>query len=193
MPLPVISDGYYVAYRFTLLSSQSAETTCAVTKASTTAAAVADDMKDAWDGTIRDAQTTGTTLVSIAVTALDGTAAAVVVPYALDGANTNDTVTDSLSAIVTLRTGIAGRSNRGRMYWPGMGVEGLGGDGFSWSSSFIAGFQSAVDSWHSAMAATDETLGVLSRKLSSFREVTQLEARSNIGTQRRRLTGGIIF
>jgi hypothetical protein len=193
MPLPVISDGYYCAYRFTLVNAQSAEVTFSVTAPSTTAADVADDIEAAWASSIKNAQSDSTMLVSTSVTPLDGTAAATITPVNITGTNTEDPVPDSIAAIVTLRTGLAGRSNRGRMYWPGMGVDMLSGDGYTLDSSFITGFQSAVDSWHSAMSGTSETLGVLSRALSSFREVTSLEVRRTIGTQRRRLTGGVIF
>jgi hypothetical protein len=193
MPLPTITDGYYCAYRFKLFGVQSAEVTFSVTAPSTTAADVGADIISAWAGSIKNAQVETCTLVSASVTALDGTAAAVIVPSGVDGTNTNDGVTDSLAVISTLRTGIAGRSNRGRIYWPGLGTDMLSVNGYTIDPTFKTGFQSAVDDWHDAMTGTGETLGVLSRKLSSFREVTALEVRDVIGTQRRRLTGGLLF
>lgn len=193
MPLPVITDGYYCAYQFVLDDAQSAETTFSVTAPSTTAADVAADIRDAWASSIKNAQVPETNLAKVSVTPLDGVSTATVLPVNVVGTNSNTALTDQIACVVTLRTGVAGRSNRGRMYWPGLGDDALSGDGYTFGTSFLAGFQSAVDDWHDAMTATGETLGVLSRVLSSFREVTSLEARRPIATQRRRLTGGVIF
>jgi hypothetical protein len=62
-----------------------------------------------------------------------------------------------------------------------------------WSATTVSNWQGAVDTWLSDLAGEGLTLEVLSRELGVGTPVSTIVARSYIGTQRRRLTGGIIF
>jgi hypothetical protein len=192
-PLPVITDGFYCAYRFALSESQSAETTFSVSTTDTDPSSIADDLQAVFSSELLDQFSSECKLVSVSVQPLDGVSGATIFPTEAVGGDPDPPTPDSCAFVTTLRTALAGRSNRGRMFWPGQVNNQVNSDRFTWKSTHVSAWQGAIDSWHAGLGTSGFTLGVLSRSLSSFREVTTLTARPLIGTQRRRLKGGLIF
>jgi len=133
--------------------------------------------------------------VSCAITPLDGTSATHVEPATVTGAFSGTLVPDQVAMVVTFRTALAGRSHRGRAYIPGLPTAALDSSGYLWSVTNTDGMTSDFGDWQSAMATSTSSMthGVLSRSLGVITPVTSYQARRQIATQRRRLTGGVIF
>ena len=95
------------------------------------------------------------------------------------------------AVVISLRTGLAGASGRGRLYWPGTGIEifavnlrpsAAGMSSFlSGAKTYLSGIQSAIDVTLDGVA-----LGVWSRKNADIVPVTQLQAGDVLDVQRRR-------
>jgi hypothetical protein len=193
MPL-VIADTYACAYRFVLDSVQSAEWTFGVRTLSNDPEAIAANLEDSWDE-LDGAISNQVALTSVAVTPLDGTSATTIIPSEKVGAFSGAPVTDSVAMVVTFRTGTAGRSHRGRAYIPGLATAALEDDSCTWKTSNVSGMKTDFEAWNAAILAASETLEhvVISRVLEDAFGVVGYTARAKIGTQRRRLTGGVIF
>jgi hypothetical protein len=194
MPLPVITNGFYCAYRTVQGGVQSAEQTFTVESGTGMSTAdVAGILETAWGDNIDAVTSNFTALTSISVQPLDGVSSADVYPAEGTGTVTGDALPASICMITTLRTGEAGRSKRGRIFWGGMTSTQLATSHEQWSATTVSNWQGAVDTWLSDLAGEGLTLEVLSRELGVGTTVSTIVARSYIGTQRRRLTGGIIF
>ncbi len=193
MPLPTITDGFYCAYQYTLASAQSAENTFSITTPTADPETIANALIDAWAAGPGLKMSHDVALKQCSVTPLDGISAATVLASTHVGSAGGGAVADSLALVTTLRTGIAGRANRGRIYWPGVTVDRVNGDRYRWTSDGIAEWSDAMADWVDSFASSSLTLGVLSRTESSFRAVTSTQVQERICTQRRRLTGGLIF
>lgn len=106
------------------------------------------------------------------------------------GTSTGDVLPANCSLLVTKNTGLGGRRNRGRMYWPPSSVpeNNVDAAGFL-ESSFRVSAQSAVDDWFDAETAV---LGELVLFHDVGGDVTptpvaSLTVGSQIATQRRRM------
>jgi hypothetical protein len=195
MPLPVVTDGFYAAYRFTLDDAQSAEWTLAFTTAETDVTQMALDLISAWASELAGAISNQVNLVSVLVQPLDGTSAAHVEPAEEVGGFSGEPVPDNVAMVVTFRTALAGRSHRGRAYIPGVATAALDSNNYQWGASNTSAMSSDFDNWQSAIATSTSSMthGVLSRTLGVITPVTSYQARRTLATQRRRVTGGVIF
>jgi hypothetical protein len=191
MPLPTITGGWIYAYQFVLSGVQFAEVTGALNSDETDPLVVAAQLFTAWGDNWQNRQCASVELRAVSVTPLDGVSAATVLPESEFGTAGGNAVPNQVCQVVTLRTGLAGRSNRGRQYWPGLQESTVSGSGFTWDSADLANNQTAAAGWRSAMRGADMNPAVLSRTLSSLRECTSVQAQPKLGTQRRRLSGGI--
>ena len=195
MPLPIVTDGIYCAYRFVLNTAQSAEWTFALLSTESDMITLGDDLQSYWGDTIAPNIHESCVLSSVAMTPLDGSAATTVVPTEVAGGYSAGVASvDSLAMVVTFRTPLAGRSHRGRAYIPAVPNDALA-NRYQWSTANAGAMNDAFNDWRVAMFSRSISCvhGVLSRALSSITPVTAYQARTAIATQRRRLTGGVIF
>lgn len=108
----------------------------------------------------------------------------------LNGTQSGEGMPNFVSPVVSLRTGFAGRSNRGRNYLPPPS------EGNCQGNNIVLAMATAIrDYYNAAIAlgpgATGATFGmtVYSRVLSSDKMVTNFLVRTPLGTQRRRRIG----
>jgi hypothetical protein len=191
MPLPAITNGYYAQIRSVLHSSQFAEVTMCFVASSTTSADLGQLIGDTWHDEVMGNLSADYFLTSVLVTKLDTVSAGVDTGFAIAGGDGNGALPDQVALGVTLQTGLAGRSRRGRWYIPGIPNNQVDGDPSLFKSTYVATMQGNVDSFMSAMATGGAELQVLSRAIPDAQPVTSLLVRRQIRTQRRRLTGGI--
>lgn len=106
----------------------------------------------------------------------------------ITGSLSGDPLPYQAAMVVTLKTGYAGRSYRGRNYIPGQG------EAYFTAGIFASNVVAAVQGYYDTLIATfgqggsdsNYQLGIWSDKLSLFTPVTQAIVRSNPATQRRR-------
>jgi len=107
------------------------------------------------------------------------------------GTQTGDRLPTQTAGVITWRTGLIGRSYRGRSYIGPM-VETVSNGGYI-SSPQLAVMDTFADAAKTIIEALPGTgvlqLGVYSRKLSQFTAVTAHESQQIMGTQRRRRPG----
>lgn len=89
------------------------------------------------------------------------------------------------SAVVTLRTALAGASFRGRMYTPPISQASIGSNGLIITAN-VTTLVNAYGNAFVALAADGGQSGVWSNTKKTFTELTQVEVDSVIDTQRRR-------
>lgn len=112
--------------------------------------------------------------------------------FPVQGTVAADSVGQQLAAVVTLRTSFAGRSYRGRQYWPGLAeTKGDGtGPGASWMTNTQSMYTSAlIPKYGTTGTDTDWRLIVWSKKLATYNVVASALVRSAWGVQRRRRAG----
>lgn len=91
-----------------------------------------------------------------------------------------------VAALIRKRTSFGGRSQRGRMYWPGMiddNVDSIG----ELLNGYVLGFQSDINDWRTALAGNDLPMVLLHNASSDPTPVTSLNLDTTVATQRRRL------
>lgn len=112
--------------------------------------------------------------------------------FPLQGAVSADSVGQQLAAVVTLRTSFAGRSYRGRQYWPGL-AETMGsgaGPGSSWTTDIQALYDTyVIPAYGTSGTDADWRLIVWSKKLATYNVVSSAVVRATWGVQRRRRAG----
>lgn len=107
------------------------------------------------------------------------------------GTNTGDPIPVQTALVATLRTALAGRSYRGRIYWGGFG-EGsntTGGQPTAALATIMQGFTSTLVTLTGI--AGGAKLVVASRKLLEAHQVTSVDVDTTWDTQRRRGRSGI--
>ena len=92
----------------------------------------------------------------------------------------------SVCALVKKETGLRGRHNRGRMYWPGVLAESHVDNAGGITSARVASLQTCADAMLTALAADDAQMSVLDG-LGDAVPVTTLTAESIVASQRRRI------
>lgn len=122
--------------------------------------------------------------------------------YALAGGVATDNLPPQSAMVATLRTGFAGRSKRGRLYF-GAFPESAQVDGV-WDAAWVTAFQNALDAMVAALGLggtdPDYQWGVWSRVLggedpgpynlaAGWTPITAAVVRSTVYTQRRRAIG----
>lgn len=184
-PLPAISDAYRVAIRWGHTNGQFAINVMHIRKVGSTSAAVAASL-DAnvtagmWGQIVNAASAN-----LLTVTKLDGSSATY--QLAVSGAKWTGTagVVDFVPQaceIVSLRTGLRGRSYRGRLFLPFIGESAM-------SNGSIVGFaatQTAWNTWLAAMIAAASFPAVGSYKVPTLTDITSVIVESLAATQRKR-------
>lgn len=120
----------------------------------------------------------------------------------VQGAGAQENLPPQCSMVITLRTGLVGRSRRGRLYQGGFG-ENAQAEG-TWDPTVVSGFATTIEDLlaniGSGGSSLDYEWGVWSRKLggedpgpydlvAGFRPITGVAVRSTVYTQRRRVSG----
>jgi len=104
------------------------------------------------------------------------------------GGATNTPEPPNVCALITWRTGLAGRAHRGRTYvaFPESGH--LNATATQWNATFISKIQTAGDAFiaNIASSTTVDALVVYSHKLNTATPVTSCLGRPYFGSQRRR-------
>lgn len=188
MPLPVISDVYRVALNWTHSGGQRAVNVIHIRRAGSNSAAVASALDSNAASAMWTDMSSGAVMQRLDVTPLDGASATY--QLATSGAKwTGTTAGDFLPAaagLVSLRTGLRGRANRGRIYRPFItetsnsnGVLGSGG---------VAAAQTAWNTWLTAMNAAGFIPVVASYVHVYRQDITSVLVEATLGTQRRRQT-----
>lgn len=151
---------------------------------------VATEASTAWTGNIQAATNQHVTLLSVlAKKGPNSTGASAEISVGEAGANTTGDFQPNCCALVKKITALGGRHGRGRTYWPVLGESDIDNAGVV-KSTFLSGFQGAVDDWLDALAAANLPLVLLHASASvSPTPVTSLSVETVIATQRRRLRG----
>jgi hypothetical protein len=191
MALPVINDVFRCSVEGSW-DSGSDSWTCVYhvldvlgTKAGDT---VADDVGAAWIGTVLPELSNQLIVDAATALALDGNSSTFVVPHNDAGNSVSISTPHQCAAVISLATGIRGRSNRGRSYLPGMPNDAVdAGDTSKWTVGTATLFTDNFNAFISALDAVDLRLVVASYVLASARQVTSITFRPDIFTQRRRV------
>ena len=155
---------------------------------------VANDVGAAWASPsgISAFQSNQVTYEGIFVQPFDGVSAETqVFPSVYTGHKGQSTTAPSAinsCVIATLRTGLAGRSHRGRVYFSGVQEGALLLDGTRWDGTYLPTIQARVDNFHTLLNGSSHVTGwvVYSHKLNVADPITQIVVRQYIGSQRRR-------
>jgi hypothetical protein len=187
-PLPVIANTYRVAFNWTNdANAQIAENVMHFIAPGSSALAVAEAIDGAVTSAMFQTIASNAGCDTLSVTPLDGTSAT------LNYTTTSEHFTGSASGdfspasavVVSLGTGLRGRSHRGRLYL-GFTAEGVISDG-----SIEAGTASSLQAaWLAFIDELDAgvTWAVASYKLATAQAVSSVGVKAAIGTQRRRQT-----
>jgi len=186
MPLPIITNIYRVALIWTGPSGQHAVNVMHFSRASSSASAVA----SAIDASVTSAMWTdiqnGWSVNQLQVTPLDGSSATFLL--AVTGAKwTGTTAGDFVpgaSAIVSLRTGLRGRSHRGRIFRPGIAEASMSNGQLTTGS--VATTQTAWNTFLTTVTTAGATPVVASYLHQTADSVTSYLCELVLGTQRRR-------
>lgn len=126
---------------------------------------------------------------------------------AVQGGSAIPAISNALSMVLSLRTPFSGRSNRGRMYIPGMRNDTVDTDSNYWTAGQVTTIQDRADDWLAAVEGITLGAKTVSLVVASYYTldpsiptpprtvpraaaittgVTSILARRRIGTQRRR-------
>lgn len=90
-------------------------------------------------------------------------------------------------AIIKLSSGTRSRSQQGRLYHGPLSEDQIATDGRTISPQSLANLNTAYDKFKTSLQGQNHPWSVLSRKNSTYQEITTLSCAGVIGTQRRRL------
>jgi hypothetical protein len=145
-----------------------------------------------WNTSMKASSNTTVSLIQVNVLDLDSATGVSVTDTSglpIAGTNSNAPAPQNAAPVVTLRSTGRGRSFRGRSFVVGTGQESFDtGDGTTMNSTAISAYTSAYTDLITAISGiTSCNLAVGSRTLGTSVVVTSAQARSHIGTQRRRV------
>jgi hypothetical protein len=100
---------------------------------------------------------------------------------------TNSLATRAAAMIIKLNGGTRSRSTRGRIYYGPIMEQNINTDGATVAGSGISDATTAFTNFKNSLAGANFTLGVASRKLSSFTSAGTIAVETTVATQRRRL------
>lgn len=186
--LPIIADTYLWTVNYAVGTAPMANVLC-ISKPSSSAAIVNGNVWAAWSATnsFVTRQSNTVTYRNSVCLPLDGSGLADIADRsAVTGGTTGAAVPPNACAIFTFRTGIRGRSHRGRMYLGGVYSGLLGTPTTQWSSTALTNFALCITTWNNTNVTNGITHEVLSRKLGVATPVLQIVARAYIGSQRDR-------
>jgi len=160
-------------------------------------ATLGDEMKTAWESTMRAHIQTGCNLNYILLTALDTDAGDQVnVPVDEAGTLSGTGLPGNVTVSIKFGSGVSGRSNRGRMYWPGISTSQVSGNQLL--DSVASAFVSDVSDFFDAITTATGYIHVITsychnkvwRTAAVNNEViSYLLVDKNLDSQRRRLAG----
>lgn len=101
--------------------------------------------------------------------------------------STNSLATRGACALVKLNGGTRDRSSRGRVYYGPIMEQNIQSDGATLQSSALTAFSTAFSAFKTSLSGASFTLGVASRKNSTFTSAGTLSLETTIATQRRRI------
>ena len=110
-------------------------------------------------------------------------------PY-VTGTSSSDPLPSGVSLVSTLRTNKAGRSYRGRSYWPGF-AEGTNSPGGNPTANVVTSVQNLTTSIRTQASASGFPWCVASRKNLELYPITNITVDARWDTQRRRHVPGI--
>lgn len=99
----------------------------------------------------------------------------------------NSLSTRAASALIKLNGGTRSRSTRGRIYYGPVMESSINSDGATLTGTAIGLFTTAFTALKTSLAGASFTLGVASRKTSSFTSAGSVAVETTIATQRRRI------
>lgn len=186
-PLPVIADTFRVAMFWQGQSGLLGQTVMHFQKAAASAASVAADVDANVTASMWTHTNTNTKVTELHVTPLDGSSATYIL--AVTGAKWAGTsgasdVVPASAVVVSFRTGLRGKSNRGRIYLP-FTSENVIADGKLLAANVAIG-QPAWNAFLAAMIAVPDFPVVASYKLATKHQITSIVYEGTLGTQRRR-------
>lgn len=187
-PLPILADTYLWTMNYKVGTAPMANVLC-LSKPSSNAHSVNLAAYSIWTtaNCWQSRQASQAQYVNSICLPLDGSGLADVVDHSLDnGGRTGAAVPPQVCAIITFRTGVRGRSHRGRMYLGGMYTADLGTPPTLWTSAAVTGLQTAATTWQAGLVTNGLTHLVLSRLLGTANPVLQYVSRPYLGTQRDR-------
>jgi hypothetical protein len=113
----------------------------------------------------------------------------VTIPLVITGSSTDPMPSPGVALLVQKRTGLSGRANRGRSYWPGIISEARVDDSGQISSDTLASLVEAFEAFKLAMAEGPGGLAIFHSDGSAGTVVTSYIPQGTVATQRRRLRG----
>jgi hypothetical protein len=189
MPLPVIDDVFRVAVLWQDANSpQTAVNVMHVFADTGTPTSVAAGLDAAANAGMFAAMSNAIVATEFAITPLDGSSATEFFtpdPAKWTGQTSGD-YAPQVAALVKLRTGLRGRSKRGRVFLP-FTAEGAQSNG-TLTGSKVTTMQTEWDAFVAQLLSDNNPLVVASYKLASSANVTSEVVESETGTQRRRQT-----
>lgn len=197
MPLPVIANTLRVAIEGHLSNGHSWANVLHFRKTGVLtyagAIAILDPILDAHLATSAGAGASWASLADnlssveqIRYTPLDGTTATVVESHVIPGAESAHALPANVALVITLRTGVRGRSFRGRVYQAPF-VEAYNDDDGGPSSVLVAAVQAQWEELLAALVGSGLTLVVASYELVVATDVASVTVDGRWDTQRRRL------
>ena len=187
MPLPVISNVYRVAMIWQDTGGLRAQTVMHFRRSSSTAQAVATAFDANVTANMWISLKSSTKVTELHVTPLDGSSATLIMPVTgakWAGVGTSGDIIPAAAVVVSFRTALRGKSNRGRIYLPFVAEAALS-SGTLVSTDVTAG-QTAWTNFIAAMNTATTPPVVASYKNSTWVDVVTAIYESVAGTQRRR-------
>lgn len=195
MPVPNISGVFKIVFEYGIDSWLGANVFHVVATPGADPQDVAQDVTDAWYETSswRGLQSSSLTFGNITVQEYDGVSAGVAFPIgALQGNNDAgggdaDACPAQCALVLSLGTGLAGRSHRGRMFIGGLEGAQCNAHGTAWENPLDLAFAASVFKNGIENGSVTSNLTVYSPKLDEANIVTAVTARTSyIGTMRTR-------
>lgn len=188
MAPPYIAGAARVDIRYNLTSGQQVQNVLFIAKPEPfDALATAASIRAVWESTVMPFLTNNVILTEVQVTDYSAPGGATgAASSGVAGSSTSSALPPNCTIALSWRTGLAGRSYRGRTYLPGIGEDKVSSGGVI-DSSFVTSLLGMGTALIAAMASEDAVMVVASRKLGSGQTITSCIVDPTVDTQRRRL------
>lgn len=188
MAPPYVAGAVRCDIRYQLTSGQHVQNVVFVAKSETaTFFEMADRLRSDWVGNIMPFLTSNVVLREVQLTDFSGPDGETwVVTDDTPGGSSSAPMPPNVAIALSWRTGLTGRSNRGRTFLPGIGEDKVDGGGII-VASFVTALVSAGEGLLVALGLDDIPLVVASRKNGTGTAVTTCTVDNIVDTQRRRL------
>jgi hypothetical protein len=185
-PLPIIADVFKVGFHWSHSNGQTAYNVMHFHTSILTASGLEALLNTSWSGSMILECSLAAKIDRLDITKLDGSSATVAFTEtnARWSGGSTDAIIPAAAQVVSFRTGLRGRSNRGRIYLPFMVESNFAAGSVSGASN--ATIQNAWNSFVTGMAAGTAPLCVASYLHANSHDVTSAIVEFTCGTQRRR-------